>query len=201
MVTMVTTKVSQLYFRCVKLFIHKISCSYQLYRRKYSTLVIVELCIYHFWRHIIYCSSGFAKLLKKQHFRFFCHFFLAKSPKSQSLKLNISRTAWPISMILVSFCRILNGRSDEINLFWALQFSFKLCRGEDIGQWLIVCIYSKWKCIIQIVPELFTNWPLEGKKFQFPTVKMTTLFWRTKRRRSISNYSQNTILLLVQNCS
>ena len=26
--------------------------------------------------------------------------------------------AWPILMILVSFCRILNGLLDEINLFW-----------------------------------------------------------------------------------
>ena len=115
---MVTIKISQSYFRCVKLFIHKISCLYQLYRRKYSRLVIVELCIYHFWRHTIYCSSVFAKLLKKQHCRFFCRFFLVKFSKSQSLKLIILRTAWPILMILVSFCRILNGLSDEINLFW-----------------------------------------------------------------------------------
>ena len=115
MVTMVATKISQSYFRCVKLFIHKISCSYYLYRRKYLSLVIVELCIYHFWRHTIYCSSVFAKLLK---FRFFCRFFLVKLSKSQSLKLHISRTAWPILMILVSFCRILNGLSNEISLFW-----------------------------------------------------------------------------------
>ena len=67
---------------------------------------------------IIYCFSGFAKLLKKQRFQFFCHFFLVKLPKSHSLKLNISRTAWPILMILVSFCRILNSLSDKINLFW-----------------------------------------------------------------------------------
>ena len=66
---------------------------------------------------IIYCFSGFAKLLKKQHFRFLS-FFLVKLPKSHFLKLNISRTAWPILMILVSFCRILNSLSDKINLFW-----------------------------------------------------------------------------------
>ena len=48
----------------------------------------------------------------------FLSFSLIKLSKSQSLKLNISRTAWPILMILVSFCRILNGLSDEINLLW-----------------------------------------------------------------------------------
>ena len=76
------------------------------------------MCIDHFWRHIIYCSSGFAKLLKKTTFSVFLSFFLVELSKSQSLKLNISRTACSILMILVSFCRILNGLSDEINLFW-----------------------------------------------------------------------------------
>ena len=60
----------------------------------------------------------FCKTSKKTTFSVFLSFFIVKSPKSQSLKLNISRTAWPILMILVSFCRILNGRSDKINLFW-----------------------------------------------------------------------------------
>ena len=60
----------------------------------------------------------FCKTSKKTTFSVFLSFLLVKSPKSQSLKLNISRTAWPILMILVSFCRILNGLSDEINLFW-----------------------------------------------------------------------------------
>ena len=60
----------------------------------------------------------FSKTSKKKTFSVFLSFFLVKSPKFQSLKLNISRTAWPILMILVSFCRILNGLSDEINLFW-----------------------------------------------------------------------------------
>ena len=67
---------------------------------------------------IIYCFSGFAKLLKKTTFSVFLSFFLIKLPKSHFLKLNISRTAWLILMILVSFCRILNSLSDEINLFW-----------------------------------------------------------------------------------
>ena len=58
------------------------------------------------------------KSSKKTTFSVFLSFFLVKLSKSQSLKLKISRTAWPILMILVSFCRILNGRSDEINLFW-----------------------------------------------------------------------------------
>ena len=74
MVTMVTTKMSQSYFRSVKQFIHNISGSYWFYRRKYSRLVIVELCTYRFWCHAIYCFSVFAKLLKKQNFRFFCLF-------------------------------------------------------------------------------------------------------------------------------
>ena len=60
----------------------------------------------------------FCKTSKKTTFSVFLSFFLVKLPKSQSLQLNISRTAWPILMILVSFCRILNGLSDEINLFW-----------------------------------------------------------------------------------
>ena len=60
----------------------------------------------------------FSKTSKKTTFSVFLSFFLVKSSKSQSLKLNISRMAWPILMILVSFCRILNGLSDEINLFW-----------------------------------------------------------------------------------
>ena len=129
---MVTTKISQSYFRCAKLFIHRISCLYQLCRWKYSRLVIVEfvicrwkysrlvtveLRIYHFRHHTIYCSSVFAKLLKNNILSFPV-VFLIKLSKFQSLKLNISRTAWPILMILVSFCKILNGLSDEINLFW-----------------------------------------------------------------------------------
>ena len=61
---------------------------------------------------------SFCKTSKKTTFSVFLSFFLVKFSKSQSLKLIISRTAWPILMILVSFCRILNGLSDEINLFW-----------------------------------------------------------------------------------
>ena len=60
----------------------------------------------------------FCKTSKKTTFSVFLSFFLVKLSKCQSLKLNISRTVWPILMILVSFCRILNGLSDEINLFW-----------------------------------------------------------------------------------
>ena len=70
MVTMVTTKISQSYFRCVKLFIHKILSSYQVYRRKYSRLFIVDMCIYHFWRHTIYCTSVCANPLKNNIFGF-----------------------------------------------------------------------------------------------------------------------------------
>ena len=61
---------------------------------------------------------SFCKTSKKQHFWFFSRFFLLKLSKSQSLKLSMPRTVRPILMILVSFCRILNGISDEINLFW-----------------------------------------------------------------------------------
>ena len=60
----------------------------------------------------------FCKTSKKTIFSGFLSFFLVKLSQSQSLKLNISRTTWPILMILVSFCRILNGFSDEINLLW-----------------------------------------------------------------------------------
>ena len=60
----------------------------------------------------------FCKTSKKTTFSVFLSFFLVKLSKCQSLNLNISRTVWPILMILVSFCRILNGLSDEFNLFW-----------------------------------------------------------------------------------
>ena len=99
------------YFRCVKLFIHKISRSYLALQTKYLRLIIVQLCINTFWRHTI-------KTSKKQHFRFFCRFFSHKIVQISVLKLNILRTAWPILLILVSFRRILKGLSDEINLFW-----------------------------------------------------------------------------------
>ena len=72
----------------------------------------------------------FCKTSKKTTFSVFLSFFLVKSPKSQSLKLNISRTAWPILMILVSFCRILNGLSDEINLFWRCSSPLKHSRDD-----------------------------------------------------------------------
>ena len=58
------------------------------------------------------------KTSKKTTFSVFLSFSLVKLSKSRSLKLNILRTAWPILMVLVSFCRILNGLPDEINLFW-----------------------------------------------------------------------------------
>ena len=58
------------------------------------------------------------KTSKKTTFSVLLSFFLVKLCKSRSLKLNISRTAWRILMILVSFCRILDGLSDGINLFW-----------------------------------------------------------------------------------
>ena len=71
------------------------------------------------------------KISKKQHCRFFLSFSLIKLSKSQSLKLNISRTAWPILMILVSFCRILNGLSNEINLFWRCSSPLKSLKTLD----------------------------------------------------------------------
>ena len=62
--------------------------------------------------------SSFRKTAKKTTFLVFQSLFLGKLSKSRSLKLNISRTAWRILTILVSFFRILNGLLDEINLFW-----------------------------------------------------------------------------------
>ena len=65
------------------------------------------------------CNLLFFSLYKtsKNNIFGFLSFSLGKLFKSRSLKLNISRTAQRIVMILVSFCRILNGLSDEINLF------------------------------------------------------------------------------------
>ena len=122
-----TTKISQSYFRCVTLYIHKISCSYQVYRRKYSRLFIVELYVYHYYyltSHNLLFFSLY-KTSKKQHFRVSVVLFSRKIVKSLSLKLNISKTAWQILMILVSFCRILGGLSDEINLFWCCFRNFR----------------------------------------------------------------------------
>ena len=81
----------------------------------------------------------FCKTSKKTTFSFFLSFFLVKSPKSQSLKLNISRTAWPILMTLVSFCRILNGLSDEINLFWRCSSPLNI---EMDMFWSFACLNS-----------------------------------------------------------
>ena len=78
----------------------------------------------------IYCFSVCAKSLKTT-FSVFVSFFLVKLSKSPSLKLSISRTAWPILMIFVLFWRTLNRRSDEINLFGRcsspLSTVYKLC--------------------------------------------------------------------------
>ena len=61
----------------------------------------------------------FCKTSKKTTFSFFQSFFLGKLSKSRSLKLNISRMAWRILTILVSFCRFVNDLLDEIILlFW-----------------------------------------------------------------------------------
>ena len=60
----------------------------------------------------------FVQTSQKTTFLGFLSFFLIKLSKSRSLNLNILRTAWPILMILVSFCRTLNGLSNEITLFW-----------------------------------------------------------------------------------
>ena len=62
----------------------------------------------------------------KATFSVFLSLFLVKLSKYQCLKLNISRTPWPILMILVSFCRILNGLSDEIRLFWRCSSPLKV---------------------------------------------------------------------------
>ena len=118
MVTMVTTKISQSYFRCVKLFIQKnymfvLAVQTEIFDTGYCWIVHLSFLTSHNLLFFRFCKTS-----KKTTFSVFLSFFLVKSPKSQSLKLNISRTAWPILMILVSFCRILNGLSDEINLFW-----------------------------------------------------------------------------------
>ena len=120
---MVTTNISQSYFRCFKLFIHKILSSYQVYRRKYSRLFIVDMWIYHFWRHTIYCSSVCAKLLRNNIFGFSV-VFLAKLSKSRLLELNISRTAWLILMILVLILQDFEWLFQWNKLVSALQFSF-----------------------------------------------------------------------------
>ena len=131
---MVTIKISQSYFRCVKLFIHKISCLYQLYRRKYSRLVIVEFCIYHFWRHTIYCSSVFAKLLKNNIFGFSVVF------SRKILQISIFKVDYlengladfnDFGLILQDFERPFRWNQ----LVLALQFSFKFLA---LNCWLLL---------------------------------------------------------------
>ena len=39
-------------------------------------------------------------------------------------------------MILVSFCRILDGHSDEINLFWHCSFPLSENEAEKRTEWL-----------------------------------------------------------------
>ena len=66
---------------------------------------------------LIYCCLVSAKPLKNNSF-VFSVVLSRKTVQIQILKLNISRTAWRILTILVSFCRILHGLLDETNLFW-----------------------------------------------------------------------------------
>ena len=89
----------------------------------------------------------FCKTSEKTTFSGFLSFFRVKLSKSQSLKLNISTTAWPILMILVSFCRILNGLSDEINLFCRCSSplnSIKVAFLDSSRKTLLIDIYFVW---------------------------------------------------------
>ena len=98
------------------------------------------------------------KTSKKTTFSVFLSFFLVKLSKSQSLKLNISRTARPILMILVSICRISNGLSDEINLFWRCSSPLTICKLYEhvmckinneciIDEWAWLTVYKRFYCI------------------------------------------------------
>ena len=73
--------------------------------------------------------------------------FLVKLSKSLSSKLNISRKAWSILTISVSFYRISNSLSDEINLFW--HCSSPLTRSRNLVIFLhgfvtCICSYILW---------------------------------------------------------
>ena len=67
----------------------------------------------------------FCKPSKKTTFSVFLSCFLVKLSKFQFLKLNISRTALPILMILVLFCRIFERPFRWNQVILALQFFFK----------------------------------------------------------------------------
>ena len=118
MVTMVTTKISLSYLRVSNFSALKFNI------RIRSTDANVRDCLLLNCAFIIsdvthsIVLQFVQKPLKKTTFSVLLSFFVVKLSKSRSVKLNISRTAWPTSMVLVSFCRILNGISDEINLFW-----------------------------------------------------------------------------------
>ena len=89
---MITTKISQSNFRCVNY------SSIKFYVRIWSTDENIRECLL--------LNSAF--IISD----------VAQSIVLQSVQnLNISRTAWPILMILVSFCRFLNSLSNEITCF------------------------------------------------------------------------------------
>ena len=90
------------------------------------------------------------KVGSENHQKVFLSFSLVKLSKSQSLKLKISRTAWTILMILVSFCRILNGISAEINLFWRCSSPLRILRP--------LCLFKSNKFYEEKFHIIFSNW-------------------------------------------
>ena len=132
----------------------------------------------------------FCKTSKKTTFSVFLSFFLVKSPKSQSLKLNISRTAWPILMILVSFCRILNGLSDEINLFW--RCSSPLTTDVFSSATIYALYKARLKCFncsrnpaVYFLRSLIINFEFLGKLIMLHSFKARVVVFR------IQTYSES----------
>ena len=108
------------------------------------------MCIYHFWRHIIYCSSGFAKLKKKNIFGFSVVFSRRIAQisifKPEYLENGLADFN-DFGLILQDF-----GRPFRWNqLVLALQFSFKAAFRPDCS------IANKTEWIwIQLLPQIST---------------------------------------------
>ena len=90
----------------------------------------------------------------KNKFRFSVVFF-GKLFKSRSLKLNISRTAWRILTILVSFLQDFERPFRWDQLILALQFSFKANCQKQPFNWS--CLYSAQKISTNATWVMFTH--------------------------------------------
>ncbi len=90
---------------------------------------------------------------------YFCHWcvkskfsgFFWKILGKQTLKLNISRTAWPISVIHISFFRILKALSYKINLSELCSWPLRQFHGRGVPRIKDVLLAKIFKVIREII--------------------------------------------------